>query len=112
VPCGPSRPVCQLRAVRAGAVDPVPGDDRDRRAGQHPGLTVGAVFITLLPIVLRNAIAAFLHVPPSSSANWVSSAQFLLFGLVIVVFMVVEPRGLARIWRSIKDYFRLWPFSN
>jgi branched-chain amino acid transport system permease protein len=36
--------------------------------------------------------------------------QQLIFGLTIVLFLVFEPRGLARIWQRIKDYFRLWPF--
>jgi branched-chain amino acid transport system permease protein len=65
----------------------------------------------LLPIVLRNAVTALGDVLPGNSAVLVSSAQFFLFGLVIVVFMVVEPQGLARLWRNVKDYFRLWPFS-
>ena len=35
----------------------------------------------------------------------------VLFGLVIVGFMLLEPHGLVRIWRRVKDYVRLWPFS-
>jgi branched-chain amino acid transport system permease protein len=38
--------------------------------------------------------------------------QQLIFGLTIVLFLVFEPRGLARIWQRIKDYFRLWPFRH
>jgi branched-chain amino acid transport system permease protein len=79
--------------------------------GSIPGSLFGAVFITLLPIVLRNALNALHDVLPGNSAVLVSSAQFFLFGLVIVVFMVVEAQGLARLWRNVKDYFRLWPFS-
>ncbi len=36
--------------------------------------------------------------------------QLGVFGLVIILFLIFEPRGLARIWQRIKDYFRLWPF--
>ena len=36
--------------------------------------------------------------------------QQLIFGLAIVLFLIFEPRGLARIWARMKDYFRLWPF--
>jgi branched-chain amino acid transport system permease protein len=79
--------------------------------GSIPGSIFGAVFITILPIVLRNVVEAFHSILPGNSAILLSSAQFFLFGLVIVVFMVVEPQGLARIWRNVKDYFRLWPFS-
>jgi branched-chain amino acid transport system permease protein len=76
-----------------------------------PGSIFGAVFITLLPIVLRNLVNVFQGVLPGNPAILFSSAQFFLFGLVIVIFMVVEPQGLARIWRNVKNYFRLWPFS-
>jgi branched-chain amino acid transport system permease protein len=79
--------------------------------GSIPGSLFGAVFITLLPIVLRNAVAGLQTVLPGNSAVLVSSAQFFLFGLVIVVFMVVEPKGLNRVWRNVKDYVRLWPSS-
>jgi branched-chain amino acid transport system permease protein len=34
----------------------------------------------------------------------------VIFGLAIVLFLVFEPKGLARIWQRAKDYFRLWPF--
>lgn len=79
--------------------------------GSIPGSMFGAAFITILPIVLRNAVEIFQSVLPGNSAILLSSAQFFLFGFVIVVFMIVEPQGLARIWRNVKDYFRLWPFS-
>jgi branched-chain amino acid transport system permease protein len=75
--------------------------------GSIPGSLFGAVFITLLPIVLRDAVAALKDILPGNSAVLVSSAQFFLFGLVIVVFMVVEPHGLARLWRNVKASFRL-----
>jgi branched-chain amino acid transport system permease protein len=34
-----------------------------------------------------------------------------VFGLVIVLFILIEPKGLAEIWRIIRSSFRLWPFS-
>jgi branched-chain amino acid transport system permease protein len=33
-----------------------------------------------------------------------------VFGLVIILFLLLEPRGLARIWQRMKDYIRFWPF--
>jgi branched-chain amino acid transport system permease protein len=36
--------------------------------------------------------------------------QLIIFGLSIALFLVFEPKGLARIWQRSKDYFRLWPF--
>jgi branched-chain amino acid transport system permease protein len=75
--------------------------------GSIPGSVFGAVFITLLPIFLRTVIGLFGAVDVTS----LSSVQVVLFGLAIVLFMTIEPKGLARIWRTIKDYFRLWPFA-
>jgi branched-chain amino acid transport system permease protein len=37
--------------------------------------------------------------------------QTVVFGLLIVGFLVFEPHGLVEIWRRLKDYFRLWPFE-
>src|ERR671931_2131101 len=79
--------------------------------GSIPGSLFGAAFITLLPVILRNAVDSFKEVLPGNPAILFSSLQFFLFGFVIVVFMIFEPQGLARIWRNVKDFFRLWPFS-
>jgi len=70
--------------------------------GSIRGSVFGAVFVTLLPIVLREVLSGFDGVLPGSSAVALSSIQFLLFGAVIVVFMVLEPRGLAHLikWRG------------
>ena len=45
-----------------------------------------------------------------SIATQVPAIQKGVFGLVIILFLIFEPRGLARIWERIRDYFRLWPF--
>ena len=79
--------------------------------GSIPGSLFGAAFITLLPVILRTAVDSFKDVLPGNPAILFSSLQFFLFGFVIVVFMIFEPQGLARLWRNVKDYFRLWPFS-
>jgi len=79
--------------------------------GSIPGAIFGAVFITLLPVVLRAVVGLLGNALPGNPAGVLSSAQFFLFGLVIVLFMTVESQGLARVWRRLKDYVRLWPFS-
>lgn len=79
--------------------------------GSIPGTIFGAAFITLLPVFLRNVLDALKEALPGNPATLFSSAQFFLFGFVIVMFMILEPQGLARIWRNVKNYFRLWPFS-
>lgn len=78
--------------------------------GSISGSIFGAAFITLLPAVLQNLGRAL----GGSLPNITQQIPFLqqgVFGLVIILFLIFEPAGIARIWRNIKDYFRLWPFS-
>jgi branched-chain amino acid transport system permease protein len=44
-------------------------------------------------------------------ATVVSSMRLVIFGALIIVFLVLEPEGLNRLWRNIRNYFRAWPFS-
>jgi len=43
-------------------------------------------------------------------ADQLPAIKNAVFGLVIVLFLIIEPRGLARIWQRTKDYVRFWPF--
>jgi branched-chain amino acid transport system permease protein len=75
--------------------------------GSILGSFLGAAFIVLLPIFLENAPRLMgLDVPVST----VSNLQSMIFGALIVFFLVVEPRGLARLWQVGKEKLRLWPF--
>jgi len=78
--------------------------------GSVIGSIYGAVFITLLPIILREGIGVFGGFIPGLSAHFAGLRE-LIFGLVIILFLIYEPEGLAKIWRNIKDFFKLWPFS-
>jgi len=61
----------------------------------------------LLPILLNNAPAALgLQI----SVELVSHLEFMIFGALIVFFLIVEPHGLARLWQIGKEKLRLWPF--
>ena len=62
--------------------------------GSVRGSLFGAAFVTLLPIVLRSVVAPIEDVAPGASAA-LSSLQRILFGGVVVMFMVLRPRGLA-----------------
>jgi branched-chain amino acid transport system permease protein len=59
------------------------------------GSLIGAAFVTLLPIGLRGVIAPLEAVLPGATSGVISSLQLVLFGLVIVAFMLLQPRGLA-----------------
>lgn len=81
--------------------------------GSILGSIFGAVFITLLPIAISltvEAVGALLF-PGTNLVQEASNLRLILFGALIIFFLVVEPEGLNRLWRSIRSYFRVWPFS-
>jgi branched-chain amino acid transport system permease protein len=77
---------------------------------------LGSVFGSILGAAFMIAIPAYLDQlslrvsPDSMLATDLPAIKLLIFGATIVLFLVFEPRGLARIWQRAKDYFRLWPF--
>jgi branched-chain amino acid transport system permease protein len=71
------------------------------------GSFFGAAFIVLIPIML-NQLPAWLGIPLSTAA--ISNIEFMLFGSLIVLFLIAEPHGLARLWAIGKEKLRLWPF--
>jgi branched-chain amino acid transport system permease protein len=75
------------------------------------GSIYGAVFITLLPVALRSVSEMLSGVFPEIGGVLLGLKE-VVFGLVIILFLVKEPEGLAKIWKNIKDYFKLWPFSH
>ena len=82
-------------------------------AGSILGSFLGAAFIVLLPIFL-NTIAHPLEqllgvsLPPGLMSNM----ELIVFGALIIFFLVVEPHGLARLWQIGKEKLRLWPFPH
>ncbi len=81
--------------------------------GSILGSFLGAAFILLLPIFLDIALpwlAGALGLPFSNAT--VSHIQILLFGTLIMFFLIVEPHGLARLWQIAKEKLRLWPFPH
>lgn len=81
--------------------------------GSVLGSFLGAAFILLLPIFLDNTLqpAAQAIGLPFSNAT-VSHVQFMVFGALIMFFLIVEPHGLARLWQITKEKLRLWPFPH
>jgi branched-chain amino acid transport system permease protein len=81
--------------------------------GSVLGSILGAIFVTLLPIVLRILLENVGSLVFSSSelANVISGTRLSVFGALIIFFLIVEPEGLNRLWRNIRSYFRVWPFS-
>jgi len=81
--------------------------------GSVLGSIFGAAFVTLLPIGIRYAMEAFGSVFFSQQTvlNVIPNLRLILFGALIIFFLVVEPEGLNRLWRNIRNYFRVWPFA-
>ena len=77
--------------------------------GSILGAYYGAAFIVALPIVL-NQIPQWLGIPLSTATA--SHLEIMIFGALIVFFLIVEPHGLARLWALGKEKLRLWPFPH
>lgn len=77
--------------------------------GSIMGSFFGAAFIVILPIML-NQIPQWFGIPIDTALA--SHLEFMIFGALIVFFLIVEPHGLARLWSTAKEKLRLWPFPH
>ena len=78
--------------------------------GSIMGSLLGAIVITVLPYLLSD-IFSYLKVPAWLEGR-IFAVQYALLGLIIAVFLIIEPEGLVGIWRKrIRPYFELWPFK-
>jgi branched-chain amino acid transport system permease protein len=81
--------------------------------GSILGSFLGAAFITLFPIMLNVASGWAAHTfGIDISHATVSNLEFIIFGGLIIFFLIVEPQGLARLWQIAKEKLRLWPFPH
>jgi branched-chain amino acid transport system permease protein len=77
--------------------------------GSIMGCFFGAAFIVVLPIVLDN-LPYWFGIPIDTALA--SHLTYMIFGGLIVFFLIVEPHGLARLWSIGKEKLRLWPFPH
>lgn len=82
-------------------------------AGTILGSFLGSAFIVLTPILLSIFVhfldaSVGLHVPASAGSN----LEVIVFGALIIFFLIVEPNGLSRLWSIGKEKLRLWPFPH
>ena len=77
------------------------------------GSILGALFIALIPRLVEQFSDSIPFISQTSTGGGLDVFTFnqVIFGLLIVVFLVGEPLGLAGIWQRMKVYFRSWPFS-
>src|SRR5258706_506214 len=78
--------------------------------GSILGSFLGAAFITLFPIFLNLASKWLEHaLGIEMSHALVSNLEAIIFGALIILFLIVEPNGLARLWKISNKQLRLWP---
>src|SRR6185503_14740666 len=81
--------------------------------GSILGSFLGAAFITLFPILLNfvsKGLESLLGIEMDHAM--VSNTEAIIFGGLIIFFLIVEPNGLARMWQIAKEKLRLWPFPH
>ena len=78
--------------------------------GSLLGAILGALFVTLFPYVIEAAVQAL----PGAKryAGMLFAVNYSAFGMVMILFLVLEPQGLVGVWRRIQTYFLLWPFKH
>ena len=77
--------------------------------GSILGSFLGAAFIVMVPIFLTNAPHALGLAMPVALQKQI---ELMVFGGLIIFFLIVEPHGLARLWQITKEKLRLWPFPH
>ncbi len=77
--------------------------------GSILGSLLGAGFIVLVPILLVNALPAIgIDIDVATRRH----IELMLFGGLMIFFLIVEPHGFARLWQIAKEKLRLWPFPH
>lgn len=77
--------------------------------GSIVGSFFGAAFMVLLPVFLTN-VPHWLGLP--LGVDTAAHIEHMVFGALIVFFLIVEPHGLARLWSIGKEKLRIWPFPH
>jgi branched-chain amino acid transport system permease protein len=72
------------------------------------GSFIGAAFMFLMPVLFKNIMVGGLGWPTDLVAHLI----LILIGGLIMFFLIVEPHGLAQLWRITKEKLRLWPFPH
>jgi branched-chain amino acid transport system permease protein len=78
--------------------------------GSILGSILGAIFMTLVPELLNVLTSTTKDLFPGLDQLFLPMKE-VIFGTLIVCFLIFEPHGLAEIWHRIKNFFTLWPFS-
>lgn len=76
------------------------------------GTLIGACFVVLMPRLLEELTTVIPWITSSSGGLLnVFHLQTIVFGVLIILFITLEPRGLYGLWIRVRNYFKAWPFS-
>lgn len=81
--------------------------------GSILGCYIGSAFVTLIPILLAVTVpplAGLLRLSLNSAS--LTYIEYMIYGGLIIFFLIVEPHGLARLWQIGKEKLRIWPFPH
>ncbi len=79
--------------------------------GSVPGSIFGVIFVKGISEILTLYVAPLIaKVFPALGLQISSSISLIFFALIVIVFIVYDPRGLDYRWNVFKNYYRLWPF--
>jgi branched-chain amino acid transport system permease protein len=77
--------------------------------GRLVGIVFGVIFITLVPVLLDLLVSYVGHHYDPNFTIYAGPMKELVFGGLIILFIIFEPDGLVGIWARFRDYFRIWP---
>jgi branched-chain amino acid transport system permease protein len=77
--------------------------------GRLVGTVFGVIFITLVPVILDLIVSYIANVYDPNFTILLGPLKELVFGGLIISFIILEPEGLVGIWVRIRDYFKIWP---
>jgi branched-chain amino acid transport system permease protein len=77
--------------------------------GSIVGTIFGVGFIILLPEGLNLIVSYLSRLIHPDLMVFLAPAKAILFGCLIVIFIIFEPEGLVGVWRRLRDYFKIWP---
>ncbi|UCH22731.1 MAG: branched-chain amino acid ABC transporter permease [Deltaproteobacteria bacterium] len=77
--------------------------------GRLVGTVFGVIFITLVPVLLDLIVSYIANVYDPNFTILLGPLKELVFGGLIILFIILEPEGLVGLWIRIRDYFKIWP---
>ncbi|MBW2284525.1 MAG: branched-chain amino acid ABC transporter permease, partial [Deltaproteobacteria bacterium] len=77
--------------------------------GRLVGTVFGVIFVTLVPVLLDLLVSYVSQTWDPNFTIYMGPMKELVFGGLIILFIIFEPEGLVGIWIKLRDYFKIWP---